>query len=379
MQIDRIELYRVRMPLVIPFRTAFGNDDTLESVLVRLDAGECCGWGETAPWTLPAYSPEWSAGAYLVMKDVLGPLLLGRTFESPAEIQGALAGVKGNYFAKAGFDLAAWDLHARLRGRPLWRVLGGTVNVVAVGADFGVLDSIDELLASVDQAVKAGYRRIKLKYRPGWELDMVTAVRSAFPKTVFHIDCNSAYTLDDLPMFKKLDRFGLAMIEQPLAHDDLLDHARLQAAIGTPVCLDESITSVAKARQAAQIKACRWVNIKPGRVGGLTHAIAIHDVCRDAGIPCWVGGMLESAVGARHCLALATLPNIQYPSDIFPTERFYTHDLSAPPMALCAPSEMQAPDVPGVGAVPDPEMLLRSTVESATLLPQRATERKMHG
>lgn len=366
MRIDRIHLYRVRMPLILPFRTAFGNDDTLESVLVRLDSGTCHGWGETAPWSLPAYSPEWAAGSFLVMRDVLGPLLLGREFADPADVSRVFAGVKGNFFAKAGFDLAAWDLHAQIEGRSLWRVLGGTVNPVAVGADFGVLDCIDELLASVDEAVRAGYRRIKLKYRPGWELDMLAAVRSAFPKTVFHIDCNSAYTLDDLPMFRKLDRFGLAMIEQPLAFDDLLDHARLQAAIETPVCLDESITSAAKARQAAEIKACRWVNIKPGRVGGLTNAVAIHDVCRDAGIPCWVGGMGESAVGARHCLALATLPNIKYPSDIFPTGRFYARDLSVPPMALSAPSEMQAPDVPGVGAEPDPEYLRLAAAESAT-------------
>jgi len=367
MRITGIDLYRVRMPLVRPFRTAFGDTEAVESVLVRMRSGEAYGWGETAPWARPAYSGEWAAGAYLVMRDVLAPLLVGQAVDSGDELQRRLACVKDNRFAKAGLDLAWWDLHARLRDQPLWKMLGGVNGTVPVGADFGVADSMRALLDAVAGAVEAGFRRVKLKARPGWDLDMVATVREAFPDAVLHVDCNSAYTLADAPVFRKLDAFGLAMIEQPLAHDDLADHAELQAEIETPVCLDESITSPDKARKAARLGACRWVNIKLGRVGGLTNAVAVHDVCRAAGIPCWVGGMLESSVGAHHCLALATLPNIQYPSDIFPSERFYTKDLGTPPVVLASPSEVRAPDTPGAGAEPDPDRLLRMTVESATI------------
>jgi len=367
MRITAIEIYRVNMPLIYPFRTAFGNDDAIESVLVRLEADGQYGWGESAPWRMPAYSPEWAAGAFLLLRDALAPLVLGREVNSGGELQGLLAGVKGNPFAKAALDTAWWDLHARARGLPLWQALGGIQNPVYVGADFGVMETIDALLAEIEDAVRAGFRRVKLKFRPGWELEMVGAVRAAFPDTVFHVDCNSAYRLDALPMFKKLDRYGLAMIEQPLAHDDLVDHAALQAALETPICLDESITGPEAARKAIQIGACRWVNIKSGRVGGLTPAVEIHDVCRDAGVPCWVGGMLESALGAMHCLALATLPNITYPSDIFPSSRFYRNDLSRPAVALSGPSQMTAPMIPGAGAEPDPQRLEACVIERAVI------------
>ncbi|MBN2311406.1 MAG: o-succinylbenzoate synthase [Candidatus Hydrogenedentes bacterium] len=367
MKIDGMELVRVAMPLVYPFRTAFGNDDTVESVLVRMTSGDAYGWGEAAPWRYPAYSPECAATQFVLSRDFIAPLLLGRGLGSGGELQAALAGIKGNPFAKAAFDLAWWDLHARCAGEPLWKLIGGTGPVVDAGADFGIMETVDLLIETIAAALEAGYKRVKLKYRPGWDLDMIDAVRTAFPDATFHIDCNSAYTLDDLPMFKKLDRYNLAMIEQPLSHDDLIDHATLQASIDTPICLDESITSVDKARKAIQIGACRWVNIKPGRVGGLTPALAIHDLCRDAGVPCWIGGMLESAVGASHCLALATLPNIAYPSDIFPSERFYRRDLATPPMTHSAPSQFAAHPSPGIGVEPDPAALDEYTIERATI------------
>jgi O-succinylbenzoate synthase len=239
--------------------------------------------------------------------------------------------------------------------------------VVDVGADFGVMETLDLLIETIAEAVDHGYKRVKLKFRPGWDLDMVAAVRAAFPDLVCHVDCNSAYTLDDMSLFEALDEYGLAMIEQPLMFDDLIDHATLQSRLETPICLDESITSVSKARKAIQIEACRWINIKPPRVGGLTNAIAIHDLAQRQGVPCWVGGMLESAVGASHCLALATLPNFKYPADVFPSARFFTRDLGHPPMVHSGPSQFRASDVPGVGAAPDPEMLARETIEQATI------------
>jgi O-succinylbenzoate synthase len=367
MKIDSIEIYRVKMPLIYPFRTAFGNDDTIESILVKMTSGGHFGWGESTPWQSPGYSSECAATAMIILRDFLAPLLLRQDIQSGEELQQRLSCVKGNNFAKAALDLAWWDLQAKMNNRPLYQILGGKRNTVDVGADFGIMESIDLLLQTIDTAVKAGFKRVKLKYRPGWELDMIRAVRKAFPNMIFHVDCNSVYTLENTEMLKRLDEFDLAMIEQPLMNDDLIDHATLQRQIKTPICLDESITSPAKARKAIEIKACGWVNIKPGRVGGLTNAIKIHDLCQSAGIPCWVGGMLESSVGAHHCLALATLPNFKYPNDIFPTDRFYKQDLSDPPVILSGPSQATAPEKPGCGTEPNEKRVKDQSLDKVVL------------
>lgn len=369
MHIERIDLYRVAMPLLSPWRTAYGEDAVIESVLVRLTGAGRVGWGEASPLRAPTYSPEWAGGVFAVMRDWLAPRLVGREVASGQQLQQLLAVFKGNHFAKGGLDLAWWDLHAQLQGRPLYQVLGGNSPEVVVGADFGVADSLDILLGQVGAAVAAGFARVKLKFRPGWDLPMVRAVRQAFPDAVLHIDCNSGYRLDDAPLFRELDAFRLAMYEQPLGHDDLVDHAALQRQVQTPVCLDESLTSLDRARQALALGSCRCVNIKPGRVGGLTNAVAIHDLFRQHGIPCWVGGMLESAVGVAHCLALATLPGFTYPADIFPSRNYYRQDLAEPEIALSGVSRIRALDVPGIGTTPDPDRLSRLTVEHATVAP----------
>jgi len=369
MRIDRIDLYRVAMPLLSPWRTAYGEDAVIESVLVQMTSAGQSGWGEASPLAAPTYSPEWAAGVFQVARDWLAPRLVGQDVTSGAQLQQLLALVKGNPFAKGGLDLAWWDLNARLKGQPLYRVLGGSNPTVTVGADFGVQDTIDELVDKVGRAVAAGFLRVKLKFRPGWDLPMIRAVRQAFPQTVLHIDCNSAYRLEDAPLFRALDDFKLAMYEQPLAHDDLLDHAALQQRVQTPICLDESITSVEKARKALAIGACRFVNIKPGRVGGLTNAAAIHDLCYRQGVPCWVGGMLESAVGVAHCIALATLPGFTYPADIFPTRSYYPEDLAEPEIVLSGPSRVLALEEPGIGTIPSPERLARLQQEHAVILP----------
>lgn len=367
MRIERIDLFHVAMPLISPWRTAYGEDAVIESVLVRLTGDGQIGWGETSPLAAPTYSPESAAGVFDVIQTWLAPRVLGQDVTSGRDLQQRLALFKGNPFAKAGLDMAWWDLHARLTGQPLYRALGGTDPRVTVGADFGVLDSLDELHAAVAEAAAAGFRRVKLKFRPGWDLPMVRAVRRSFPDLVFHVDCNSGYRLDDVPLFQALDEFNLAMIEQPLGHDDLIDHATLQQQIRTPVCLDESVNSVDKARKALQLGSCRYVNIKPARVGGLTNALAIHDLCRDRGIPCWVGGMLESAVGVAHCIALATLPGFTYPADIFPSRRFYREDLGEPEVVLSGVSEVRASDAPGCGATPHFERLALRTLRHAVL------------
>lgn len=353
MKIDKIDIYRVAMPLVYPFRTAYGDEHVIESVIVGMHSSDLTGWGESAPGAVPSYSPEWAAGVFGLLRDIAAPRLAGCNIESGDDLQERLSFIKGNTFAKGALDTAWWDLYAQTQGVPLWRLIGGTREVVEVGADFGVMDDIGGLLSVIEEAVGNGYNRVKLKYRPEWDIPIVEAVRGRFPDLVVHVDCNSAYTIDDLPMFRDLDRFGLAMIEQPLAHDDLIDHAALQSEIETPVCLDESITSLRKARTACELGACRYINIKPGRVGGITPSLEIHRIAAEAGIPCWIGGMLESAIGASHCLALATLPNITYPSDIFPTDRFYSRDAGFPPMTHSSPGYFSPHDRPGIGVLPD--------------------------
>ena len=299
------------------------------------------------------------------MANWFAPQLVNQEIESADHLREELKFFKGNPFAKASLDTAWWSLHSQLQGQPLHRLLGATRDVIEVGADFGVMDSIDDLVAAVGTAVDAGFPRVKLKFRPGWDVPMLEAVRSEFPDLTVHIDCNSGYTIDDLELFRSIDRFGLAMIEQPLGHTDLMHHAKLSRSIDTPICLDESINGLEMARKAIELKSCRWVNIKPGRVGGITEAVKIHDLCKDAGIPCWVGGMLESAVGASLCIALATLDNFIYPADIFPSSRFYTNDLAAPNIELIeGTTKVQANLSPGIGAEPVPDRLEACTIQS---------------
>ena len=363
MRIDSIELFHVAMPLIEPWRTAYGEDSVAESVLVRMRSGALSAWGESSPLAAPCYSPEWAGGVFACLRKWLAPALVGQVVESGEALQERLAHFKGNPFAKAALDNAWWVLESLRQGVPLDQLLGGTKSQVTVGADFGVLDSVGELIEQIGRAFETGFPRVKLKFRPGWDVEMLRAVRQEFPAQTIHIDCNSAYTIERLDLFCRLDDFQLAMIEQPLAYDDLIDHARLQAEIRTPICLDESVTSLARAQVALDLGSCRYVNIKPGRVGGLTVARAIHDACRDAGVPCWVGGMLESAVGSRIAIALATLENCTYPADIFPSSHFYEHDLAAPAVELVR-DDQGAPcvaplDDPGIGTEPDEELLAR--------------------
>ncbi len=370
-RIESIDIYHVAMPLIYPWRTAYGEDAAIESVLVAMHGGGLTGWGEAAPFAAPCYSPEWAAGVFHCVQQWLAPALLGQDIAAGEALQARLAHFKGNPFAKAALDTAWWDLEARRRDLPLHKLLGATRDRIPVGADFGVMDSIDDLLEGIGGAVAQRFPRVKLKFRPGWDRPMLAAVRKAFPEQVFHIDCNSGYRLSDLELFRAVDEFGLAMIEQPLQHDDVIDHAHLQMAIRTPVCLDETITSLDRTRQAIELGSCRYVNIKPGRVGGLTPAVAIHNLCQTAGIPCWVGGMLESAVGARICTALATLDNFTYPADIFPSSRFYHEDLADPPLELTPdPSgipHVQAAPTPGIGAQPVAARLKQLTLATASL------------
>lgn len=343
MKIDRIELFHVAMPLIYPWRTAYGEDKEIHSVLCRMSSGSVDGWGESSPLAAPCYSPEWAGGVFATVRDWLAPSLLGQNIQTGERLQQQLQFYKGNPFAKAVLDNAWWNLHSNAADTPLHVALGAHRDKVTVGADFGIMDSIDDLLAAITQAIDRRFPRIKLKFRPGWDIEMLTAVRNHTPDHPVHIDCNSGYRLADRELFQTVDEFGLAMIEQPLQYDDVVDHAKLQRELTTPICLDESIVSLDRTSQAIELGSCRFINIKPGRVGGLTNAVAIHNMCQQAKVPCWVGGMLESAVGSAQCTALAMLDNFTYPADIFPSDRFYREDLADPPLQLT--------DIDGVPAV----------------------------
>ena len=363
MEIDSAEIRYVVLPLISPWRTAYGEDPAIHSVLVRFTSGQTEAWGEATPFYAPTYSPETATSVYETVREFFLPRLVGHRMESAADVMQSLSVFKGNPFAKAAVETAWWALHSKRMGQPLWRVLGAEQPIVRCGADFGVQDTIDELLELIQGAVDAGYPRIKLKVRHGWDIEVLQAVRSAFPDFVFHVDCNSGYDLrTDRETLRAFDRFHLAMIEQPLHHRDLVEHAELQREIETPICLDESIVSPRDFRLALKIGACRVVNVKPGRVGGLYHALRIHDMAVEAGIEAWVGGMLESGVGAGICAALGTLPGFTYPADVFPSRKFYQEDITEPWLEQDEDGCVVLDETPGVGFEPVPERLEAVTV-----------------
>jgi len=325
-------------------------------------------WGESCPPYIPAYSADHTLATYHTVREHLAPRLIGQDVHTAQALLDRIDFVKGNQFARAALEIAWWVLEAKRQGVPLHVALGGKADTVAVGADFGVQDSLDILMQKIQGSIDQGFPRIKLKFRPGWDLDMVAAVRSTFPKLTFHIDCNAAYSPADTELFRKLDRYQLAMIEQPLADDgmSLVNHADLQARIETPVCLDESALSLTHVEAAIRLGACRVVNVKMARVGGLEASRRIQALCAGHGIPCWIGGMLETAIGGAICAELATLPNFTYPGDIFPSSNFYANDLGKPEIVLTGGGEVATSRVPGIAQAPDPELLARWTVAHAS-------------
>lgn len=357
-KVNSAEIRYVELPLISPWRTAYGEDASIHSVMVKLSGDGAEAWGEAAPFYAPTYSPESARSVYETAREFFLPRIVGRTLDTAEEVAERISIFKGNPFSKAAVETAWWALDSKLKGVPLWRALGADEPVVRCGADFGVQDTIDELLALIQGAVEAGFPRIKLKVKHGWDIEMLDAVRSAFPDPVIHVDCNSGYDLKaDFDTLTAFDRFNLAMIEQPLDHTDLIDHAELQRRIETPVCLDESVTRPRDFELALKIDACRVINVKPGRVGGLHNAVRIHNMARDAGMPAWVGGMLESGVGAGICAALGTLPGFTYPADVFPSSKFYAEDITDRWVEQDENCNVVLDETPGVGFDPVQERL----------------------
>ncbi len=367
MRIEAIDVYWARVPLAFVWKTSYADQHYTDTVLVRLESGGRHAWGESCPPYIPAYSAEHTAATFHTIREHMAGRLIGQDVASAPDLLDRLGFIKGNQFARAALEITWWVLAATRGGVPLHVALGGTGDRVAVGADFGVQDSLDTLMRKIQGAIDAGFPRIKLKYRPGWGLDMVAAVRSTFPDFTFHVDCNAFYTPADTEMFKALDRYRLAMIEQPLADDgmSLVNHADLQAKVGTPICLDESALSLEHVRAAIRLGSCRVINIKMARVGGLTASRDIQALCAQHDIPCWVGGLLESAIGGAICAELATLPNFTYAGDIFPSSYFYTEDLGRPEIVLSGRGEVATSRVPGIAQEPDPDLLARWTVDHA--------------
>jgi len=366
--IERIDVYWVRVPLAFVWKTSYADQTDTDTLVVRMESEGQHAWGESCPPYIPAYSAEHTLATFHTVREHLAPRLIGQDISTAQALLDRIDFVKGNQFARAALEIAWWVLEAKRRGVPLHVALGGQGDRVAVGADFGVQESLDVLMRKIQGAIDQGFPRIKLKFRPGWDLDMVAAVRSTFPDLTFHIDCNAAYTPADTELFRKLDRYRLAMIEQPLADDglSLVNHAELQGKLETPVCLDESAISLAHVEAALRLGACRVVNVKMARVGGLEASRRIQALCAEHGVVCWIGGMLETAIGGAICAELATLPNFTYPGDIFPSSYFYQDDLGKPEIVLSGRGEVATSRVPGIAQAPDPDLLARWTVAHAS-------------
>ena len=351
-----------RLPLVHFFETSFGRSYDRTFVLVRLEGEGHEGWGESVAEANPYYSSETTETVWHVIQGFLAPLVLGRTFDHPRDVFPAMSRVRGHNMAKAAVEMAAWDLHARATGQPLSRLLGGVRSRIASGVSIGIQDSHDQLLEKIDRERSARYQRIKIKIKPGWDLDVVEKVRARFGAIPLMVDANAAYDLADTDRLARLDQFELMMIEQPLDYDDVMDHAALQKRLSTPVCLDESIHTVRIARDAIAAGACRIINIKPGRVGGHLQSIALHDLCEEGGIPVWHGGMLETGIGRAHNIHLSSLPNFRLPGDVAASLRYYQPDLIDPAIEVASDGTIAVPDAPGIGV-----RIVRDRVQSATL------------
>ena len=367
MRIDRLDLRLCRLPLVAFFETSFGRVYDRAFLLVRLTGEGQEGWGEGVAEANPFYSSETTETAWHIITEFIAPRVIGRRFEHPREIFDVLAPIRGHNMAKAAVEMAAWDLYARIEGQPLSAVLGGTRPRIASGVSIGIQDSLDQLGEKIHRELAAGYQRIKIKIKPGWDLAAVQYVRQRFGDVPLMVDANAAYTLADTRHLSELDQFSLLMIEQPLDYDDVMDHVALQQALKTPICLDESIHTVRIARDAIAAGACRIINIKPGRVGGHRESIRLHDLCAEHGIPVWHGGMLETGIGRAHNIHLASLPNFSLPGDIAASKRYYAPDLIEPAIEVAADGTIAVPDGPGIGVTIVPERIERATLRAVSL------------
>jgi O-succinylbenzoate synthase len=349
MKIEQMTLHHLRMPLVAPFETSFGRIDHRECILIIVQSEGLTGYGECVADHNPGYSYETTGTALHILKDFIAPILINAEIKDADKFQQQVSGIRGHNFAKAGVEMALWDLAGKRAGKSLREIIGGEREKVEVGVSVGLQESAEALVKRVAGYLEKGYRRVKIKIKPGRDVGEASAVRKAFPDLHLQVDGNSAYTLESAQALKLLDDLNLLMIEQPLYDDDLWDHCKLQDEFLTPICLDESILSLRHARYAFEMEACRVINIKPGRVGGLSQGVAVHNLCQKNCIPVWCGGMLETGVGRAANLAIATLPNFSFPGDISASDRYYEHDITNERFELNPDSTIDVPRSPGLG------------------------------
>src|SRR5437588_702371 len=367
-KVDRIVLRHIRMPLVHFFETSFGRTYERDIILVEAIADGISGWGEVTAGENPFYNEEWTGSVWPLLIDYIAPRVLRYEFSSPAEVASRTAYSRGHNMTRGGIETAVWDLQARVNNEPLWKTIGGgDRREIACGVSIGIQDTVEELLGKIETELAAGYQRIKMKIKPGWDVDVIAQVRERFPAIKLMADANSAYTLADAARLKELDRFYLMMIEQPLAHDEIIDHAVLQAKLDTPICLDECIRSAHHAEQAIRLRACGIINIKLGRVGGFREARRVHDAAKAANIPVWCGGMLEAGIGRAHNIALSTLPNFVLPGDVSASRRYWKQDIIQPAVETTPRGTIEVRDEPGFGYAIDHDYIRSITVREETL------------
>lgn len=361
--IKSVELREIRLPLIHVFETSFGRTTERRIVLVRvIDESGNEGWGECTAGEGPFYCEEWTETAWSTVETFAAPMLVGKSWNGANEVWDLMGSIRGNRMAKAALETACWDLEAKRLNIPLWRHLGGTHPEIACGVSIGIQSTPDVLMEKISRELDAGYQRIKIKIKPGWDVDIVRQVRERWPDIKLMGDANSAYRLADLPLFQELEQFNLMMIEQPLAYDDMFDHAELQKQIRTPICLDESVRSPQDARHAIALDAGRIINVKLGRVGGHRQAREVEQTCRARHIPIWCGGMLESGIGRAHNIAMSTLAGFTLPGDVSASARYWQEDIIDPPVTVSAHGTITAPSAPGIGFDVNEDRLEQLTV-----------------
>lgn len=370
MKIDAITVREIRMPLVHYFETSFGRTTERRIVLVSVHGDGLTGWGECTAGEEPFYNEESAEIAWHVIETYLAPMVLGREIAAPAGVPALMARVRGNRMAKAALENAIWHAEAERQGRPLWQLLGGTQREISCGVSIGIQETVEQLLDKIETELAAGYRRIKVKVKPGWDLDVLRRIRARWPSITLSCDANSAYRRDDFAHLQRFDEFNLLMIEQPLWNDDILVHAQLQRGLKTALCLDESIRHARDAEAALELGACRIVNVKLGRVGGHSEARRVHDVCRARNVPVWCGGMLEAGIGRAHNIHMSTLPGFVLPGDVSASKRYWKEDIIEPAVEVSTAGTIAVPDSPGLGYRVRPDLVERLTVRQQTIRAQ---------
>ncbi|MFL6299179.1 MAG: o-succinylbenzoate synthase [Terriglobales bacterium] len=349
MKIEQITLREIHMKLKSPFETSFGVTHERRIILVEAIADGVTGWGEVTVGETPHFNSETTETAWHVMSDFIIPSLIGKSIATASEMPALIRAIRGHQMAKAGIENAFWDIEAQQRNLPLWKLLSGTQEEIACGVSLGIRESPEALVRRIEEELRSGYQRIKLKIKPGKDLEYVAAARKQFPNIRLSVDANSAYSLKDVAHLQKLDGFDLLMMEQPLAWDDIYSHAKLQAQLKTAICLDECINNAQHAESAIEVKACRIINIKLGRVGGHTEARLVHDICKAHQIPVWCGGMLEAGIGRAHNIAMSTLPGFTLPGDVSASARYWDEDIIEPEVQVTPQGTIHVPNTPGLG------------------------------